>query len=52
MGETYSTHARRIFAYRFLVGKREGKRTFGRHKRRWRDNIKMDLYRICWCGVD
>ena len=28
---------------RFLVGKREGKRPLGRPKRRWEDNIKMDL---------
>jgi len=26
-----------------LVGKPEGKRTFGRTRRRWEDNIKMDL---------
>jgi hypothetical protein len=29
--------------YRFLVGKPEGKRPFGRPRRRWKDNIKMDL---------
>ena len=29
--------------YRSLVGKPEGKRTFGRTRRRWEDNIKMDL---------
>jgi hypothetical protein len=29
--------------YRFLVGRPEGKRPLGRHKRRWEDNIKMDL---------
>jgi hypothetical protein len=26
-----------------LVGKPEGKRPFGRHRRRWEDNIRMDL---------
>jgi len=29
--------------YRVLVGKPEGKRPLGRPKRRWEDNIKMDL---------
>jgi hypothetical protein len=31
-----------MIAYRFLVGKREGKRSLGR-RRRWEDNIKMSL---------
>jgi hypothetical protein len=30
-------------AYRILVGRREGKRPLGRPRRRWEDNIKMDL---------
>jgi hypothetical protein len=30
-------------AYRALVGKPEGRRPLGRLKRRWEDNIKMDL---------
>jgi len=29
--------------YRVLVGKPEGKRPLGRPRRRWKDNIKMDL---------
>jgi len=37
--------------YRFSVGKREGKRTLGRPRRRWEDNIKMDLQEVgCGCG--
>ena len=32
--------------YRFLVGKPEGKRPLGRPKRRWEDNIKMDLQEV------
>jgi hypothetical protein len=32
--------------YRLLVGKLEGKRPLGRPKRRWIDNIKMDLLEI------
>ena len=30
-------------AYRVLVGKREGGRPLGRHRHRWKDNIKKDL---------
>jgi hypothetical protein len=30
-------------AYRILVGKSEGKRTLGRLRRRWMDNIKIEL---------
>jgi len=29
--------------YRVLVGKTEGKRPFGKPRRRWEDNIKMDF---------
>jgi hypothetical protein len=32
--------------YRLLVGKPEGKRSLGRTRRRWTDNIKMDLLEI------
>jgi len=32
--------------YRGLVGKTEGKRPFGRPRRRWEDNIKMDLQEV------
>jgi hypothetical protein len=32
--------------YRLLVGKPEGKRRLGRPRRRWIDNIKMDLLEI------
>ena len=32
--------------YRVLVGKPEGKMPLGRHRRRWEDNIKMDLQEV------
>jgi len=32
--------------YRVLVGKSEGKRPLGRLRRRWEDNIKMDLQEV------
>jgi hypothetical protein len=34
------------------VGKPEEKRPLGRPRRRWVDNIKMDLRGIGWYGVD
>jgi hypothetical protein len=39
-------------AYRLLVGKPEEKRPLGRSRRRWVDNIKMDLGKIGWGNVD
>jgi hypothetical protein len=33
-------------AYRVLLGKPEGKRQLGRPRRRWEDNIKMDLQEV------
>jgi hypothetical protein len=38
--------------YRFLVGKPEGKRPLGRPRRRWEDNIRIDLKVIEWGGMD
>jgi transposase len=35
-----------------LVGKPAGKRPLGRPRRRWVENIKMDLRDIGWEGVD
>jgi hypothetical protein len=39
MGEGREVH-------RMLVGKPEGKRSLGRPRRRWKDNIKMDLQEV------
>jgi hypothetical protein len=38
--------------YRLLVGKPEGKRPLGRPRRRWVDNIRMDLGEMGWDDVD
>jgi hypothetical protein len=38
--------------YRLLVGKPEGKRPLGRPRRRWIDNIKMNLSQIGLSVVD
>jgi hypothetical protein len=35
-----------------LVGNPEGKRPLGRLRRRWVDNVKMDLREIGWDGMD
>jgi hypothetical protein len=34
------------------VGKRKGKRPLGRPRRRWADNVKMDLREIEWVDVE
>jgi hypothetical protein len=39
-------------AYRILLGKPEGKRPLGTPRRRWEDNIKMDLRDIGWGGMN
>jgi hypothetical protein len=39
-------------ANRMLVGKPEGKRPLGRPRRRWVDNIKMNLRETGWDGMD
>jgi hypothetical protein len=37
--------------YRILVGRPEGRRPLGRPRRKWEDNIKMDLKEVGW-GMD
>jgi hypothetical protein len=39
-------------AYRLLVGKPEGRRPLERPRRRWLDNIKIDLVDVGWGDVD
>jgi hypothetical protein len=39
-------------AYMILVGRPEGRRPLGRPRRRWEDNIKMDLQEVGWAGMD
>jgi hypothetical protein len=38
--------------YRVLVGKPEGKRPLGRNRRRWDNNIRMDLQEVGCGGMD
>jgi hypothetical protein len=39
-------------AYNILVGRSEGRRPLERPRRRWEDNIKMDLWEIGFGDVD
>jgi hypothetical protein len=52
MGGAYSMHVEKRNTYRILVGKLEGKRPLGRPRHRWEDNIKLDLRKIGWGGMD
>jgi hypothetical protein len=38
-------------SYRLLVGKPERRRPLGRPRRRWFDNIRMDLVEVRWTGL-
>jgi hypothetical protein len=38
--------------YRVLVGKPEGRKLLGRPRRRWKDNIKMNLQEVGFWGMD
>jgi hypothetical protein len=59
MSRACSTNGEKRNAYRILVGMPEGKRPLGRPRRRWVDNIKVDLRererereRMRWFGLD
>jgi hypothetical protein len=49
MDEACSTYGERRGANRVLLGKPEGSKLLGRLRRRWEDNIKMDLQEV-GCG--
>jgi hypothetical protein len=53
----WAGHVARMWGYkrnvcRLLVGKPEGRRLLGRPRRRWLDNIRMDLVEVGWGDVD
>jgi hypothetical protein len=52
MGEPCSTNGKKRNTYRLLVGKPEGKRPLGKPRRRWVNNIRMDLGEVGWVDVD
>jgi hypothetical protein len=39
-------------AYKIFIGKPDGKRPLGRHRRRWEDNIRVDIRERGWDSVD
>jgi hypothetical protein len=50
----WTGHVRRMKrnAYRLLVRKPDGRRPLGRPRRRWLDNIRIDLVEVGWGDVD
>jgi hypothetical protein len=52
MGGACNTNGEKRIACRLLVGKPEGRRSLGRPRRRWLDNIRMDLVEVGWGDVD
>jgi hypothetical protein len=52
VGRACSTNGGKRNVYMLLVGKPKGNRPLGRRRRRWVDNIEIDLLEICWGGVD
>jgi hypothetical protein len=52
MGRTCSTNGEKRNAYRILMGKPERKSPLSKPKRRWVDNIKIDLRETGWGGID
>ena len=52
MGRACSTYRDTRGVYRVLVGKPERKRPLGKPRRRWEDDIKMDLQEVGYGGMD
>ena len=52
MGGALAGMEKRRGVYRILVRKPEGKRPLGRPRRKWEDNIKMDLQEVGCGGMD
>jgi hypothetical protein len=52
MGRERSAHGTVKNTYKIFVGKPEGKRPLGRHRRRWKDNIKTNLKEIWFADVE
>ena len=42
----------RRVAYRIVMGTNEGRRPLGKPRKRWEDNIKMDVQEVGWRDMD
>jgi hypothetical protein len=51
-GETQREREREEGNVYILVGRPEGKKLLGKPRRRWEDNIRMNVMEIGWKGVD
>ena len=51
MGGACSAYGERRGVYRVLVRKPEGKKPLGKLRRRWDNNVKMDLQEV-GCGLN
>jgi hypothetical protein len=51
-GARHVTQMEKRYVCRLLVGKPEGKRPLGRPRRRWVNNIRMDLLELEWGDVN
>ena len=52
MGGECSTYGERRGVYMIIVGETERKRSLGRPRSRWEDNINMDLQEVGCGGMD
>jgi hypothetical protein len=52
MGGACSAYGERRGIHRVLVGKSEGKRSLGRPKCRWEDNINLEIQEVKCGGMD
>jgi hypothetical protein len=52
MSRACSRNGEKRNAYRILLGKPERKRPLGRPRRKWVNNVRMDLREIGWDGMD
>jgi hypothetical protein len=52
MGRACNTMGEMRNVHRILVGKPEGKRPFGRHRHRWKVNIRTGFRELGWEVVD
>jgi hypothetical protein len=52
MGRVYSTRGKKMNVCKVLMGNPEGKKSLGRYRRRYEDNIKIDLREMGWVFMD